>query len=200
MTINRSTTIVGLILFFSALSLAQTQSGNSPSPAQDKSPKQAKVSTAPRRIVMQRLPAEVTPTTVPNGKGSWVIQISTGGGFADIPSGGLTVTSAGEVACENSKAVTDSFLPSQLADLSSLIVKMRIHGVDQVSTSTSFCNDCQTTSLTLSRRESDQKVKSYLVSWDPLTKSKLPAELQQLYETVLGLSACERRDEPHPKL
>ena len=196
MTIKRMTSVIGFVLLLSTLALAQTQNSKSPSAPQNKPPKQKTASKSGSRVVMLVSANGVTPITVPNDEGAWVIQISTGGGFAGTLSESVTITSAGNFACDGAKSSTGAFLPSQLTALSSLIVNMRIHAVDQVSDlPTSLCSDCQTTSLTLSRRESGHKVKSYVAYWDPVTTANLPEELQQLHESVLKLSACERQGE-----
>ena len=189
-------TVMAGVLLLSVFSLTQSQSGQAPpsSAAQDKTSKQKPVSSGDDRLRTIVLPSGEAPVALPDEAGAWAVQINVGGGYGGTRSESITVTSAGEVACDGAKSSAGKMLPTNLEILSQLVVAVRPDAItpDQVGLRpNSLCSDCYNTNLVLSRREADHKVKTYLTTWDTVTRARVPENLGQLYETVVRLAACQ---------
>ena len=189
-------TVMAVVLLLSASSLAQSQSGQSPasSAGQDKSSKHKPVSSGDDQVITIVLPGGVAPLAVPDEAGGWAIQIKSGGGFAGTKSDSVSVTSAGGVACDGPNSSAGRLLPTNLEVLSQLVAAVRLKAstYDQVGQrQTSMCSDCYSTTLTLSRREANHKIKTYMTTWDTVTRAQVPKDLDQLHETVVRLAACQ---------
>ena len=195
MSSKQVATVMAGVLLLSAFSLAQSQSGQAPeSAAQDKTSKQKPVSSGDDRVMTIVLLSGVAPVAVPDGAGAWAVQINVGGGFAGTRSDKVTVTSAGDVTCNGAKSSAGNLLPTNLEVLSQLVVAVRPNAStsDQLDLRpSSMCSDCFNTTLTLSRREANHKVKTYMTAWDTVTRARVPKDLDQLYETVVRLAACQ---------
>jgi hypothetical protein len=196
MSSKQIATVMAGVLLSSVFSLAQSQSGQTPasSAAQDKTSKQKPVSSGDDRVRTIVLPSEASPVAVPDGAGAWAIQIQVGGGFGGTRSDSIEVTSTGEVTCNGAKSPAGNLLPTNLEILSRLVVAVRPDAIrlDQVDLRpNSMCSDCYSTMLTFSRREANDKVKTYMTTWDTVTRARVPKDLDQLYETVVGLAACQ---------
>jgi len=196
MSSKQIATVMAVVLLLSAFSSAQSQSGQAPasSATQDKKSKQKPVSSGDDRVITIVLPSGPTPVAVPDDAGAWAIQINSGGGFAGTRSDSVTVTSAGGVTCVGEKSSARNLLPTSLEVLSQLVAAVRLNASpsDQVDQRpTSMCSDCYSTTLTLSRREANHKVKTYMTTWDTVTRAHVPKDLDQLYETVVRLAACQ---------
>jgi hypothetical protein len=196
MSSKQIATVVAIVLLLSAFSLVQSQSGQAPasSATQDKTSKQKPISSGDDRVITIVLPSGVAPVAVPDDAGAWAVQINSGGGFAPTRWDSITVTSGGDVACDGAKSSAGNLLPTNLEVLSQLVAAVRLNAstsdhADQRPTS--MCGDCYGTTLTLSRREADHKVKTYMTTWDTVTRAHAPKDLNQLYETVVRLAACQ---------
>jgi hypothetical protein len=195
MSSKQIATVMAVVLLLCVCSLAQSQSGQAPSSAsQDKKSKQKPVSSGDDRVSTIVLPSEAAPVAVPDDARAWAIQINSGGGFIGIRSATVTVTSAGDVTCDGAKSSTGNLLPTNLEVLSQLVAAVRFNASpsDQMDQRpTSMCSDCYSTTITLSRREANHKVKTYMTAWDTVTRAHVPKDLDQLYETVVRLAACQ---------
>ena len=192
MPTKRISTTATVVLLLSAFSLAQSQSVQAPtsSAAQDKTSKEKPASSGDGRETTMVFPGEAAQVAVPDGEGAWAVQISSGGGFAGTNPDSITVTSTGNFTCNGAKSSAGNLLPTDLETLSQLVAALHPNASRSDQRPTSMCNDCYGTTLTLSKREANQKVKTYLTAWDTVTRAQVPKDLAQLYETVVKLAAC----------
>ena len=136
-----------------------------------------------------------SPVDVPEGAGAWAVQILTTGGILGNGKGDLVLTSAGNFS-RNQSLLTESkpFTFETLQPTAQLISKVQISEpvkpfLQQISQSSnaSLCSDCYKTTFILSRREADGKVKTFVATWDAVTKTQVAEEVLQIYESVRNL-------------
>jgi hypothetical protein len=189
-------TVMAVVLLLATFSLAQSQSGQAPpsSATQDNRSNRKPVSSGDDRVITIVLPSGIASVPIPGDADAWVVQIISGGGVAGTEADTITMTSAGDVVCNGAQSATGKLLPTNLDTLSQLVVAVRLTAStsDQLpQRPTSMCSDCYSTTLTLSRREANHKVKTYMTTWDTVTRAHVPKDLDQLYETVVRLAACQ---------
>ena len=132
---------------------------------------------------------------VPKDVGAWTLQILTSGGIMGNGKGDLVLTSAGNFSRnQSSLAESKPFTSEALQPLAELVSKIQISEqvkpfVQQISqtSNTSLCSDCYKTTFVLSRREADGKVKTFVATWDAVTKTQVAEEVLQIYESVRNL-------------
>jgi len=179
--------LLAVLVALSAVMMGQSQTKQT-APA---SAKQAKRSDRPLTV---KVPEELLASTMPQGANAWVIQINSGGGFGNTVSEIVTITSTGEVTCQESPA--PALEPAKLDELSQLVAAVSVVSAKSSASRSlrpsSLCKDCTQTTLVFSRRGAKQKTKTYSTSWDTVTRPLLAEDLAQLYETVSALALCQK--------
>lgn len=141
-----------------------------------------------------------SPVDVPEDIGAWAVQILTTGGILGNGKGDLVLTSAGNFS-RDQISLTESkpFTLETLQPTAQLIAKVPISEsvkpfVQQISQSSnaSMCSDCYKTTFILSRREADGKIKTFVATWDAVTKAQVSEDVLQIYESVVNLVAAKK--------
>ena len=131
------------------------------------------------------------PAELPKGKGAWVLQLVTRGGFAGGGKGDLTVSSLGGVDFTQAGAVCRQELPAEaLRSLAGVVAAAKTTGWKAAQTG--VCRDCYVTIMLLRRREADGRVRSHLFHWDDVTASKVPEDVLRLHDTALALASVRQ--------
>lgn len=176
----RPTKIILALVLISASALAhQEDKEKSGGAARDKQTLEAQAAQVPQDQV--RLLQE---------KGSWVLEIQSGGGFHGRGRGGLTVTSEGRLTSTMPEAACEVVLqPPVLETLARLARSAR--PFNNVELNASVCNDCYSTSMVLRRREADGSVRTYTAYWDDSTKKSIPSDVISIHDAILGARDCK---------
>jgi len=119
---------------------------------------------------------------LPEGEGSWVMRITTSGGFTGQGRGDATLTSLGERNCSQSSVNCSSQLTGEkLQSLKDTALRLE---PGKWMTVVSYCNDCFITTVVFLRRENGSE-KSYSVTWSDANKTGVPTELVRIVESAL---------------
>lgn len=183
---------IALWLFLIAapvLCAAQT-SGEKPQPTPQSS-EEAKTEVFTLRPDTSSLPPALLDTVkaveLPQGKGAWVIQVATRGGFAGSGKGDVIVSSDGSVACTLSYSTCNKRASSEL--LRPLERSVREAKPEKWGDfRQGVCNDCYLTLLVLHRRGPDGAEQVYTVYWDDVIARNLPADVGQIYDKSMKVA------------
>ena len=131
-------------------------------------------------LFMQEVPAD------PN---AWVLRIVSGGGYTGQYRG-LVIVSQGTFRCTMEIQCQKTLSAPELESFSTLFSEAILSKWPQPnassSSSLSVCNDCIRFWMELRHREKDGVEKLYFITWDDVSKSTLPVELKQIYDTAVS--------------
>jgi hypothetical protein len=126
---------------------------------------------------------------VPAEPSAWVIRIVSGGGFTGQYRG-LVVASQGTVRCTAEIQCQGTLSATELESITRLLSEPVLSKWPQANGSSSapisVCSDCIRVWAEVRHRERDGTEKLYSTTWDDVSKSSLPAEIRQIYETALS--------------
>jgi len=125
---------------------------------------------------------------VPPDPNAWVVRIVSGGGFTGQYRG-LVVASQGTVRCTAEIQCRGTLSVTEVESITRLLSEPVLSKWPQTDASSrppvSVCSDCIRVWLELRYREKDGTEKMYSTTWDDVSKSSLPDEVRQIYETAL---------------
>ena len=132
---------------------------------------------------------------LPAEPNAWVVRIVLGGGFTGQYRG-FIVASQGTVHCTAEIQCRAALSASELESINMLVsepVLSKWPPTDASATPpVSVCSDCIRVWLELRHREKDGTEKLYSTTWDEVSKSSLPVEVKQIYETALSFRRKRR--------
>jgi hypothetical protein len=132
--------------------------------------------------VLTQMPAPA----LPDGNGSWLIEVVTSGGFTGAGIGSWTLSSQGALSCPTELQCPKNFNASALQSLIDPI-RPEIFAPPQKVSITAICSDCITRTLTITQRDSKGIVRIHTVSWNEVNRSQVPQEVLRLYDAMLTL-------------
>jgi hypothetical protein len=132
------------------------------------------------------LPLQIPQMVLPDGNGSWVVQVVSSGGLLGTGGGeDFAMSSEGKIVCKPEMRCSEQFALSDLQPLLDVFQPTTLPApAPQV---VSLCRDCITQTITISRRDSIGVVSRYAASWDVTTKSSVPPEVIRIYDAALAL-------------
>jgi len=128
---------------------------------------------------------QIPGLVLPAGNGAWTVQVVTSGGFLGTGDGNFTISSEGKIACSSEMRCPKEFKPSDLQPLVE-IIQSATRPVPRPPLM-SFCHDCITRTITISRRDSSGMLHAYTASWDDTTRGNVPQEVLRIYDVVVAL-------------
>ena len=121
-----------------------------------------------------------------NGRGAWVVEVTTSGGFTGRGRGNFAVRVDGVTACTP---------PMQCATLAPHQLSPVANAVGQLITerwtpepSRSVCNDCVLTTMTLRKRDANGVDVMRTFSWTEVTWEQVPRDVGGIYQAVMELA------------
>ncbi len=127
---------------------------------------------------------------LPAGDSAWVVRVTTKGGILGTGIGDFALSSEGKLVC----AATGLQCPKEFQPSAfQFLVETVKAGTLQLSrVRVSYCNDCITRTITISRRDSMGIVHTYTATWDDTTKSRLPQDVSRIYDAALALISAQQ--------
>ena len=132
------------------------------------------------------------PVGLPEGKGSWALQLITRGGIAGGGRGDVTVTSDGRVTCGPSAAPCGLRRQAAAPDLLSRLVAAAKPSKWKAPAA-GTCADCYLTLFVLQRREGSGREKTYTFYWDDTTAAAVPADVKAIVGAMAGVAFVPAR-------
>jgi hypothetical protein len=123
---------------------------------------------------------------LPEGDGSWVLQVISRGGFTGRGAGDVVVISDGRVS--GLSGATAPTRPEAFVSLRERIERMP-PSVWTLGSRLGRCNDCVSTLVVLTVRERGGIVHSYSSFWDSTTLAGIPDDVRQIHRYALNLFA-----------
>ena len=135
---------------------------------------------------MTLIAAAVIALALGDAPGSWVVLVSTTGGFTGRGAGAVTVRSDGAAACDVPLQCAATAPADSIRQLASAILLARGLTWERPS-SRSICNDCIVTTLTLYVRQADGTESRAVFTWDDVDAPQLPARVREIYDAAMRL-------------
>jgi hypothetical protein len=127
---------------------------------------------------------------LPGGNGSWVIRISTSGGFSGAGKGNIAVSSNGDIVCTMQKpACPERFDKQPIQNLVDKLTGAKLTSTVAGSAPVirGLCNDCLNSRLEIVWRDAVGIEHSHSSSWDELTAATAPPEVIDIYNAIIAL-------------
>ena len=122
---------------------------------------------------------------LPDGNQTWFVQVITTGGILGRGDIDFAVSSEGKTICNQESRCPKDFKTS---DFQPLVENVQADGPSASAVRVvSFCNDCITRTIIISRRDSMGVVHTHTATWDDTTKSKLPLDIIRIYDGLRAL-------------
>ena len=133
------------------------------------------------------LAAAIVALALADAPGSWVVDVTTTGGYTGRGAGAVSVRSDGAAACDAPLQCARAAPGDALASLTSSLEAIRGVTWDRPASRTT-CNDCIVTTMTVHIRQTDGTESRVAYTWDNVEAPLVPPPVLTLYDTVMRLA------------
>ena len=119
--------------------------------------------------------------------GSWVVEITTSGGFSGRGRGSLTVASDGTTRCAGPATCASRLAGDAINMMTGRLAALRTAGWE-VTPADDTCRDCYQTTMTVRRRPRDGGEAISVFKWTDITFTKAPDDVKRVYETMVQVA------------